>query len=652
MRICLIIFIFLYFCPFTQEICNNHIDDDLDGLIDCADNECSKNNEGANWYFGDHAALSFATGSPQIVGGSAINTWEGCSVISDNRGQLLFYTDGITIYNKNNIAMLNGSGLEGDQTSTQSGVICQVPGSTSKYYVFTLKTTGIYYSIVDMSLDGGLGAVSQKNTFLRYMYSEKIELAKSCGNKSYWLLTADNSSISVYAINTSGISLSHTISTSYANRMYGYMQVSPSGKYLALADYSGSLELFDFDMSTGTPSNQRVFGLNNGAYNQYYGIEFSLNENFLYTTHMGRLNECRLYQYELNPSATITSLNTSKTLIASTSSPNVGDAEYSALQLAPNGKIYMAVSTTYHNPRGPLSVINTPNMKGSACGFQFDAISLGTGSSRSGLPNFSSYQVKKVDLEGTKQVLCGNEIQLSASGACSYTWAGPNSFTAVGSTASIANAKEIHSGTYTVTMDLDAGCTINKTIDVQVGCTTPLDFLDFRVFPQPKYNTLLKWIVSENNASVGYDVYRSTNGHTFEHIASIQSSNMLEYNYVDQRLEKDASMYYYYIKAKVINSSLTHISSVVALYSEEQKSISICRNPLSGGFVINGQNEEDGQFELVILDLAGTVVHKQMGTWNKGKYTIDLNLNRGIYLIRLYYESEIYWFKIVQENSF
>lgn len=53
--------------------------------------------EANNWYFGQNAGVSFATGDPVALTDGQLNTWEGCSSISASNGSLRFYTDGITV---------------------------------------------------------------------------------------------------------------------------------------------------------------------------------------------------------------------------------------------------------------------------------------------------------------------------------------------------------------------------------------------------------------------------------------------------------------------------------------------------------------------------------------------------------------------------
>jgi hypothetical protein len=66
------------------------------------------------------ARLDFNSGAPVALSDGQLNTLEGCATIADNNGDLLFYTDGYTVYNKNHTIMPNGTGLAGNWSSTQS----------------------------------------------------------------------------------------------------------------------------------------------------------------------------------------------------------------------------------------------------------------------------------------------------------------------------------------------------------------------------------------------------------------------------------------------------------------------------------------------------------------------------------------------------
>jgi len=75
------------------------------------------------WYFGENAGIDFNSGTPVAISDGQINTREGCSSFSDANGNLLFYSDGTTVWNKNHTPMPNGMGLKGHSSSTQSAMI-------------------------------------------------------------------------------------------------------------------------------------------------------------------------------------------------------------------------------------------------------------------------------------------------------------------------------------------------------------------------------------------------------------------------------------------------------------------------------------------------------------------------------------------------
>ena len=116
---------------------------------------CEAQRENNIWYFGDKAGLDFNSGNPVNLTDGAINTIEGCASISNPSGQLLFYTDGIKVWNRNHQIMPNGADLSGNSSSTQSGIIVPKPNSNTIYYLFT--TILIYFNISPAAKLASLG---------------------------------------------------------------------------------------------------------------------------------------------------------------------------------------------------------------------------------------------------------------------------------------------------------------------------------------------------------------------------------------------------------------------------------------------------------------------------------------------------------------
>jgi hypothetical protein len=219
--------------------------------------------ESYNWYFGITAGLNFATGTATALHDGKINTIEGSASISDKNGNLLFYTDGKKVWNRQHHPMPNGQNLLGNESSTQSGVIVPQPGNDSIYYIFTVDLqqgpNGLNYYIVNMHKDNGLGDVVGLPVRLLQPTHEQITAVKHCNNKDIWIITRSNLQNAFYAwlITANGISASPVISiTNNANtHPIGYLKASPNGKQLASAHLGGFTELGDFNNISGTVSN-------------------------------------------------------------------------------------------------------------------------------------------------------------------------------------------------------------------------------------------------------------------------------------------------------------------------------------------------------------------------------------------------------------
>ncbi|MCC6690103.1 MAG: hypothetical protein IT235_01095, partial [Bacteroidia bacterium] len=265
---------------------------------------------------------------------------EGSSSISDASGNLLFYTDGYTVWNKNDVQMANGTGLKGFVASgTQTSVIVKKPGANSIYYIFTLLFD-LYYSEVDMSLDGGLGdvVVATKNTYLGQNGTEKVTAVKHCNNIDVWVIMPMSASnqFSVFLVTAAGVNPTPVFSTAGVTMVgaRGQMKASPDGKKVGYVTLEGDYaEILDFDNSSGILSNPILIGPSS-VYDQVYGCEFSPDNTKFYMNNTDVTNSA-IWQFNLC-AGNEASINASGLKIA-TAAGNSGQ-----LQLAPDKKIYSA----------------------------------------------------------------------------------------------------------------------------------------------------------------------------------------------------------------------------------------------------------------------------------------------------------------------
>ncbi len=369
---------------------------------------CYAQKQGNVWQFGHSVGLDFNYSPPLYLSEGRIEIegsttrMESSASIANHNGDLLFYTNGVTVWNRVHEVMPNGTDLWGDNTSTQT-IVVPKPGSSTYYYIFTassdgdnpvfpIEKKGFRYSVVDMSLEGGLGAVVEKNVLLSTSTTEKVAATMHINGTDVWVVMHEWNSdmFRAYLVSEDGIRAEPVLSRvgslhsgptlNYAANAAGQMKFSPNGEWLGLVLYhSAIVEAFHFNPSNGKirlSNSLSLMDITSGGY--LYGVEFSPSGRFLYVS----ANGCHIYQIDLT-------LASGQNNIAkvSDSPPCFGSSQ---LQLAPDGKIYIGQSDRFF-----LGMINKPEEYGKACEYIHDGIKFPVVSGHfcgQGLPNFiSSY---------------------------------------------------------------------------------------------------------------------------------------------------------------------------------------------------------------------------------------------------------------------
>src|SRR5688572_802410 len=434
-----------------------------------------------HWFFGNQFGLNFSSGAPVFEPGGQTARWEGCSAISDANGNLLFYTDGIDVWNKLHFVMPNGSGLMGGYgSSTQSSLIVPKPNDSLRFYIFTadedVGPNGFRYSEVDITLNGGLGDVTLKNIPLITPVSEKVTATRHCNGRDIWVITHAHNSDAFYSylVTNAGINTTPVIShignfvpASYGTHV-GQIKVSPDGRKLAAAHGQVGVDLLDFNNQTGVISNPIYIYDNSNSLP--YGVEFSPNSSVLYVSVIGYWDAdsikrfTGLFQFNLTLS-TSSDIIISKILLYKVNEPR----EFGCLQLGPDGKIYMP---EYIQPF--LSVINSPNNVGTACNFVKDGLGIAV-QCFFNLPGFAPFSVKDTFSCHSNPGFCINDtIQFSYSIPSNFTsilWDFGDPFSGSSNNSNLPNPYHIYSsgGTYNIKLIKYGICgndTLNKTIVV------------------------------------------------------------------------------------------------------------------------------------------------------------------------------------------
>ncbi|RZK24249.1 MAG: PKD domain-containing protein, partial [Hymenobacter sp.] len=451
--------------------------------------ECSQDEKFINtWYFGYRAGLDLnqATDSilPTVLTNSRMVAPAGSGIMADGTGNILFYTNGDTVWSRNHSVMLNGTGLGGNRLTTDGPLAIKMPGSPTtaggptSYLLFTQDAQGgpkglSYSEIVIPTGQQGSVTLVTKNTPLTQGTTEKMTGVLHKNGCDIWIIvhgwgtatsgTANRGdSFLAYRVTTTGVQTTPVISTigavhsSATTQGYrGQMKVSPDGSQLAVARYStvlgdssSTIELFAFDAATGMVSGRKAIDAKAG---RYYGVEFSPSRSRLYATVM---SPPQLLQYDL--SATNIPASKQDIPLKQTTPVNLG-----SMQAAPDGKIYVA-----RENQPALGFIAHPDSLGAKATYADDSLQLGGRRSGLGLPNFNQSSLLRVGLGGESTGCL--EITFQAGSPIpnpeSYAWNFGDP-TSSSNTSSVANPVHVFTapGTYTITLRITNFCFCRET---------------------------------------------------------------------------------------------------------------------------------------------------------------------------------------------
>ncbi len=406
---------------------------------------CSQNKlETARWRFGNNAGLDFPlVGAPVPLALNGFLASTSAS-ISDSLGNLMFYLqDNKVLFNALGDTMMNGElSMNFGLNTPQKGLIVRKSGK--QYYVICNSYLNyalpypyppmVYYAIVDMNLDGGLGAVTSSNIPISQPGEplvSKMAITQHCNGKDHWLLChvggAPGSNLyKGYLVSSTGISTVAVVSAigaiqpqgpdlapgSFVNRQPH--KFSPNGRKLAAPMPYRRLELLDFNTNTGQLSNVIVLdtGYQVMGPNPNYvlepevrSVEFSADGSKLYVAYSSQSPS--LVQFDLSAGSP-SSIAMSKTVI---NLDSLGPHSKYDLQLALDGKIYKIDAQNTQS----LSVIHSPNNQGLSCNYTKNSLSFSTVTTQAmpisliGLPIFESnyFEQKPILSPITGSIICG-----------------------------------------------------------------------------------------------------------------------------------------------------------------------------------------------------------------------------------------------------
>jgi hypothetical protein len=346
------------------------------------------------------ARLNFDSINVSVIPESRKLAFDGGQAnISDKNGNLLISTNGCWIANANNDTMLNGSGLNPGLFASSycfsisgipyphSSVLLPWPGDSTKYILFhqtgnfdlNFMSSELYYSVIDIGLDSGLGGViaGQKNLIaIHDTLNEGMAACKHANGRDWWIVILKDSTDIIYKILLTPNGISSITTQSLGVPPHGHYNGEPAfsndGNKFAYHYYYGNsslstheIRLFNFDRCTGNFSNGTIISTTDPYAG--FGLSFSPDSKYLYFSSFLTIYQINTDTSDIQASLQTVALNDT---FYSPYPPFL--AQFWLMYLAANGKIYI----TSGNSVIDIHFINYPDSGGIACDVQQHAIHL------------------------------------------------------------------------------------------------------------------------------------------------------------------------------------------------------------------------------------------------------------------------------------
>lgn len=329
--------------------------------------------------------------------------------ICDSTGQLIAYTDGCSIYNREHTIMLNGDSLNPgkvfeefcslypDYPLYQGCLFLPKPGNSDTFYLLHLRKDDwlwnpmdLMYSIVDANGDDGKGEVITKN---QIVFSDSIWLGnyisatRHANGRDWWVVTPQRARPGFHVSLLTPVGVEYKGLQIFGDSTYQYYggqtAFSPDGsKYFR--HWPEGLLMLDFDRCTGAFSNPLYIDYSD--FPAGGGVAVSRSGRFLYVS-----KGYRIYQYDLWAADIVAS----KITVAEYDGfASPFPTYFSQAMLASNGKIYLTAGTS----NNVLHVIHNPDSSGVACNVEQHGVQLPAITDFI-IPNYANYRL--YDLPGS-----------------------------------------------------------------------------------------------------------------------------------------------------------------------------------------------------------------------------------------------------------
>ena len=333
------------------------------------------------------------------------------ATICNAQGDFLMSSNGVWIANATNDTMMNGGGLNPGAFASNwpygiplgcGNLFLPFPGDSSKYILFhetklgsfAIDPTTIYNSIIDITLDGGLGGVILKNdSILTDTLSWGLSACKHANGRDWWVVCIKDGNPYAYTflLTPNGIDTVFGQNLNFISNTYGnvsQISFSKDGNMCAFTtpinqNPSGTVLLYDFDRCTGSFSNVRNISISSSNY--LFGVQFSPSGKYVYACSSSKI-------FQINTDSLTVDTVAFYDGFVSPPGQTCCATSFWNMYLAANGKIYITSGSSVQH----IHEMNYPDSASVACDLQQHAIDLGSYLHLRAVPNHPNYNLGPV----------------------------------------------------------------------------------------------------------------------------------------------------------------------------------------------------------------------------------------------------------------
>lgn len=328
----------------------------------------------SQWYFGNYGSLDFSSGQPvptkvalnnqSIQGESAypgqLSFIAGTISLCDSMGKLLFYSNGVSIWNRNHKKITTSPIFGKSDINASSGFYyIPYPGQKGKYFItgvypnFDETPSGVRFLLINTNNDSVQPYKEFSHSSLPGRFSQFLTVVPHCNGTDYWIVVKGfglpDTKFYSFLVTENGIDERQepVISSGFAHPGFGgggnQLKANRQGNKLILGSPHGYLDIetgaiYDFDNRTGKVANEQQIKNVSGYSNIQTGVGFSPNGKYFYLFRSSNFatngKPYWLFQYRVSD-LQYNIINTSGFYFAA------------SLQPGPDGHIYVSTQENY-----------------------------------------------------------------------------------------------------------------------------------------------------------------------------------------------------------------------------------------------------------------------------------------------------------------